>query len=107
MGQAIPRYWLSDGNKVGIRNAPSNFGVLSFTIESKSAEGLIKAVLDPPRRYPPESIFSIFLRLRHPDSTRLQSVTVNGRPYEHFDADKEWIILPGKLNERQEIVARY
>ena len=104
LGQAVPRYWLSHGNKVGIRNAPSNFGVLSFTMESKSAEGLIKAVLDPPRRNPPESIF---LRLRHPDGGRIKSATVNNQPYDRFDADKEWIILSGKLNERQEIIARY
>ena len=104
LGQAIPRYWLSHGNKVSIRNAPSNFGNLSFTMESKSAEGLIKAVLDPPRRNPPESIF---LRLRHPDGGKIKSVTINSQPYNRFDADKEWIILPGKLNERQEIIARY
>lgn len=104
LGQAIPRYWLSHGKKVGIRNAPSNFGALSFTMESKSAEGLIKVLLDPPRRNPPGSIF---LRLRHPDSSRIKSITVNGQPYEHFDADREWIILPGKLDERQEIIARY
>lgn len=104
LGQAIPRYWLSHGNKIGIRNAPSNFGVLSFTIESKAAEGTIKALLDPPGRNPPESIF---LRLRHPDGSKIKSVTINGRPYENFDADKEWIILPGKLSERQEVVATY
>jgi len=104
LGQAIPRYWLSHGNKIGIKNAPSNFGVLSFTMESRSAEGLIQILLDPPRRNPPESIF---LRLRHPHSSRIKSVIVNGQPYDHFDTDREWIVLPGNLNEPQKIIARY
>jgi len=104
LGQAIPRYWLSHGQRVAIRNAPSNFGVLSFTLESQSDEGQIKALVEAPQRNAPERIF---LRLRHPDGARIKSVTVNGQPYERFDADKEWIILPGKLDERQEVVARY
>ncbi|MBN1844646.1 MAG: hypothetical protein JW810_03115 [Sedimentisphaerales bacterium] len=104
LGQALPRYWLAQGNRIGITHAPSRFGVLSFSVESRSAEGLIKAFLDPPRRNPPERIV---LRLRHPAGSRIKGVTVNGRPYEQFDADREWIILPGALNERQEIIARY
>jgi hypothetical protein len=104
LGQAIPRYWLSQGNRIGIRNAPSSFGALSFTMESKSADGLIHVVLDPPRRNPPEGIF---LRLRHPDGNWIKSVTVNGQPYGRFDAEKEWIILPGKLDGQQEIIVRY
>jgi len=32
---------------------------------------------------------------------------VNGRPYEKIDPAKEWIILPGSLEGRQEILARY
>ncbi len=104
LGQAIPRYWLSHGKRVAIRNAPSSFGVLSFALESQSDEGQIKAIVEASGRNAPERIF---LRLRHPDGARIKSVTVNGQPYERFDADKEWIILPGKLDERQEIVARY
>ena len=104
LGQAIPRYWLSHGNKIGIRNAPSNFGVLSFTMESRSAEGRIQVLLDPPRRNPPESIF---LRLRHPDGRTINNVNVNGQPYDHFDADREWIVLEGNLDRQQKIVARY
>ncbi|MDY0357288.1 MAG: hypothetical protein RBR19_15505 [Sedimentisphaerales bacterium] len=104
LGQAIPRYWLSHGNKISITNAPSKFGVLSVRMESASAEGRIKAIVDPPRRNPPERIF---LRLRHPQGNRIKEVTVNGQPYRYFDADREWIVLPGNLNDRQEVIAIY
>lgn len=104
IGQAIPRYWLSHGNRIGIRNAPSNFGALSVGMESQSAEGRIRAIVDPPRRNPPQSIF---LRLRHPDGARIRSVTVNGRPHDRFDIDKEWIVLSGQADGRLEVVAQY
>jgi hypothetical protein len=32
---------------------------------------------------------------------------VNDQDYAKFDADKEWVILPGNLTGEQEIIARY
>jgi len=42
-----------------------------------------------------------------PNISKIKGVTVNGQPYESFDADKEWIILQGKLDGQQEIIARF
>jgi hypothetical protein len=104
LGQAIPRYWLSPGNKVGIERAPSHFGTLSFTIESDSAGDKIRAVVDPPARNSPNNIF---VRIRHPQERRIKSVTINGLAHERFDAAKEWVILPGTIRGRQQIDVSY
>jgi len=104
LGQAIPRYWLSKGNKVGIERAPSRFGVLSLTLESDAGADKIRAILDPPTRNGPNNIF---VRLRHPKERPIKSVTVNGQPYERFDARKEWVILPGAIEGRRQIEASY
>ena len=104
LGQAIPRYWLSKGNKVGIERAPSRFGVLSFALESDTGGDKIRAVVDPPTRNSPNNIF---VRIRHPKEQPIRSVTVNGQPYERFDVRKEWIILPGTVKDRQQIEASY
>jgi hypothetical protein len=77
---------------------------LSLQYDSQAAQGTIKVVLDPPARTQPRTIY---LRLRHPQAKPLQSVLVNGQAYDKFDREKEWIILPGTLQGRQEIVARY
>ncbi len=37
----------------------------------------------------------------------MQSVTLNGKVWDRFDPQKEWVILPGKLEGTHEIVARY
>ncbi|UCG58760.1 MAG: hypothetical protein JSU70_04445 [Phycisphaerales bacterium] len=104
LGQAIPRYWLSHGNIVGIKRAPSHFGVLSFEFKSYAAENRIEVVLDPPSRNRPENIF---VRIRHPRQRPIKSVTVNGMAYKRFDVDKEWIVLTGSVNGRQQIVVSY
>jgi hypothetical protein len=38
---------------------------------------------------------------------RMQTVILNGSPYDPFDAGKECIVLPGTLQGRQEFVVRY
>ena len=104
LGQAIPRYWLVKGSKVGIERAPSHFGVLSFELEANASEDKIRAVVDPPAR---NNAKNIFVRIRHPKERPIQSVTVNGQPYERFDAKKEWVILPGNVKGRQQIEVSY
>jgi len=104
LAQAIPRYWLADGRSVGIERAASYFGPLSLRITSKAADGEIRAALVPPERNSPKNIY---LRLRHPGAKAIQSVTLNGKPYDRFDAAREWIVLPGTVQGAQEVIARY
>lgn len=104
LGQAIPRYWLSPGRRVGIDRAASHFGPLSLWILSRADQGEIRATLTPPERNRPTTIY---LRFRHPEGKPIRTVTVNGKDYDKFDVRKEWIILPGSLRGPQEIVARY
>jgi hypothetical protein len=104
LGQAVPRYWLAHGNTVGIERAASHFGPLSFRIESQAGHGRIAALLTPPERKEPKTVY---LRLRHPQAKPIRGVTLNGADYDRFDAKKEWIVLPGALRGPQEVVARY
>jgi len=104
LGQAIPRYWLSDGKEIGIERAATYFGQLSFHIITESDKDQITAVLNPPKRNSPKNIY---VRLRHPNSRPIVAVTVNGKQYLNFDAGKEWIILSGTVEGIQKIVAQY
>jgi hypothetical protein len=104
LGQAIPREWLRDGRAVGIDRAASHFGPLSFRIKPNADASEIKVTLAPPSQTPPKNIY---VRIRHPESKPIKSVTVNGKPYDQFDAKKEWIVLPGTAHGVQEIVAKY
>jgi hypothetical protein len=105
LGQAIPRYWLADGKVTSIERASTHYGPVSLRIESHVGRGEIHATLD--RSAFPAQPRTIYLRLRHPDQKRIKEVLVNGKPHDRFDADKEWIVLPGDTQGHVEVLARY
>ncbi|MHB0997677.1 MAG: NPCBM/NEW2 domain-containing protein [Armatimonadota bacterium] len=74
--------WLKDGMSVGIDNAPTYFGRVSYKITSHIDKGYIEASITPPSREKPETLV---LRLRHPDGKKIKLVTVNGTESKSFD----------------------
>jgi hypothetical protein len=104
LGQAVPRYWLTHGKTIGIERAATCFGPMAFTVTSSVKDGRIEVALKPPQRKAPNTIY---LRLRHPEEKRIQRVTLNGEAHDRFDAEKEWIILPGNLRGHQNLVVYY
>ncbi|MCX5639119.1 MAG: hypothetical protein NTX52_15705, partial [Planctomycetota bacterium] len=104
LGAAVPRYWLADGNKIGIENAATYFGPMSVNFESSVTKGRIEMTIDPPRRNPPKKIF---VRFRHPDGKKMTRCELNGKPYKNFDAEKEWVVLDECPKKATRIVAYY
>lgn len=99
----LPSYWMEDGKRVSVRNAPTRFGRTSYWLRSKVKEGIIEATILPPRDEAPKVIF---LRVRHPEGKHLKAVFVNGKPYSEFDPRREVISLPPN-SEKLEIVCKY
>ncbi len=104
LGQATPRKWLEDGNKIEIERAPTYFGSLSLVIESQANSGKITATIRTPDRHRPGVLL---VRLRHPQSKLIQSVTVNGQAWTDFDRQKEWIKVQNPTQADYRIVAGY
>ncbi|MEW6236441.1 MAG: hypothetical protein AB1656_13725 [Candidatus Omnitrophota bacterium] len=103
LGAAIPRYWLEKGQKIGIQNANTYFGPMSMEMQAEASGEEIRMTVDPPARNAPSVIHA---RFRHPENKRITHCTVNGRRYENFDADKEWVTLE-KCRSKTEIVVYY
>ena len=79
---------------ISVRNAPTRFGKVSYTIRSATPSGRIDAEIQPPS--PSMELRSIVLRLRHPDGKPIRGVTVQGQPHHAFDAKAQTITLkPG------------
>ncbi|MGD0732495.1 MAG: hypothetical protein ABR956_14640, partial [Terracidiphilus sp.] len=98
---ASARSWLRQGESVGIRQAPTHFGEVSYRIESDVEHGTIRAEIDPPLRAQPKQIV---LHLRHPQRKPMQQVTVNGKPTQDFDPGRELVRLaPGTETLRVEV----
>jgi hypothetical protein len=91
IGQAIPRPWLEAGKKIDIRNAPTAFGPVSFTIESHIDRRQIAVNLTAPAREAPKNII---LRLRHPHGEAIRSVKVDGKLIDSFKDDMITLASP-------------
>jgi hypothetical protein len=104
LGRGIPRYWLRDGETIGISNASTYFGKLSYEIRSQAKAGRISMTLEPPVRNPPRQII---VRFRHPEEKPIRSVTVNGATWSDFDPAQGDIRLPGAMPGKVEVVVSY
>jgi hypothetical protein len=102
--QATPRKWLEDGKRIEVEHAPTYYGELSMSVESKAASGQLTAQIDMPKRRSPNRLV---VRFRHPQGKPMQSVTVNGQEWDSFDTQKEWVLIPKPGQQRYSIIARY
>ncbi len=91
IGQAIPRKWLMKGKKVEVKHAPTYFGPVSFTMGVQNSNDKIVTVVELSNRNQPKNLM---IRVRHPESKTIQSVTVNGKLWNNFDFEKEYVIIP-------------
>jgi len=90
LGLGTARSWLQQGKTVGVREAPTHFGAVSYRIASDLRHQTIRAEIRAVWHQAPREIM---LHLRHPQRGRMRTVTVNGRTSE-FDAGKEFVRLP-------------
>jgi len=94
--QATPRRWLEDGKKVEVSRLQTEFGPISFSVDSDIGSGGIQAKITMPQRRVPRNVR---IRFRVPESRKIKSVTVNSVKWLDYDAAGEWIVLPGSLKE--------
>lgn len=81
IGRAIPQHWLESGKRIEVRDAPTTFGPVSFTIESDLEHDRVTAYIEPPTRRPPGAIR---LCLRVPEGRPIRQATIDGKPAEHI-----------------------
>jgi len=90
LARATPRAWLEQGKTISVKNAPTHFGTVDYEIVSDVNHGKISATVKMPSRRPAREVW---LRLRHPASVPIASVTVNGKPWKDVDVTKEVVRL--------------
>jgi hypothetical protein len=101
LAYATPRAWLAPGRHVAVRDAPTSFGPLSYSIDAGPASAHV--VVGVPSRARPRVLR---LRLRLPGGRRLAAVTLGGTPFPRFNASTGTIDLSGRMGTL-DLVARY
>jgi len=103
LGKAIPRTWLQDGKTTSVTNAPTRWGRVGFSIVSHLKENSIAATLNLPPSFPAATR----IRLRTPNHSKIQSVTLNGHPWTQFDAADESILIPAGTTSPLNLMVHY
>jgi len=98
---ATPRAWLESGKQIVVREAPTSFGLVSFSIASGA--DVIRVSIDIPRRSKPRSVG---LRLRLPRGQRIARILLRGRPYRRFHPETETIDLSRQAGRVDLVVSR-
>ncbi len=91
LASGTARSWLEQGKSVGVTQAPTHFGEVTYRITSDAGKGILRAEVTPPTRKAPGAIL---LHLRHPNKATIKSVKVNGKPWNGFDPKQETVKLP-------------
>ncbi len=102
--QATPRRWLEDGQQIAVKNAPTYYGKISFTVTSHIAQGQMEVHIDRVNDLHPQILL---VRLRHPQSKPIRSVLVNDQDWRDFDVQKEWIAIQNPTQNHYVILANY
>jgi hypothetical protein len=104
LAKGTPRSWLEDGKRVSVTRAPTRWGPVGFTLQSRLGADVIEATVDLPGTPSPATIK---LRLRAPEGHRLRSVMLQGGFSLAFDAREETVTLPPGATGRIALTVHY
>jgi hypothetical protein len=90
LAYATPRTWLSPGKTIAVRDAPTSFGPLSYSLEA--APGSVRATVEVPARAAPKTLR---LRLRLPARARITHLALDGRSFNRLNHTTGTIDLSG------------
>ncbi|HKW35795.1 MAG TPA: hypothetical protein VJN92_22510 [Candidatus Acidoferrum sp.] len=104
LGKGIPRSWLVSGKPVGIENAPTRWGRVTFEMRADASRRHIagKILLAAPGK-PAQ----IQLKLRLPLRTALSRVTVNGHEAKVAGKRNDTVLISASQQKQFDISAQY
>ena len=103
LAKGVPREWVVSGKQIGIEQAPTRWGRISFSLAAKpSGQSIIGQVELSGAKVPRE----VHFKLRLPAQSPLRSVTVNGQPATLAGIHKDTVIIATRHERKFEVVGR-
>lgn len=102
-GRAIPRVWLKNGETISLVRVRTHYGEVEACWTSHLADGklIFEGNLQGPQDAP-----KTLVRFRHPDQAPIQTVTINGKDWKRFDAERGDVDITG-IKGHVKVVASY
>jgi hypothetical protein len=91
LAEGAPRQWLAPGQAIDVRSIATYFGPVSYQIHAQT--NALKATVELPTQ---SACKDAWLYLRVPGNKHIRSVTIDNKPWNDFDANRERIRLPSR-----------
>lgn len=103
LAKVTPRRWLERGKRISVTDATTKWGRIDFSIHSIDRNRTSAHI-----RFPVGGVDAqTRLRLRLPGSSRIRTVTLNGKRWTQFDAVGEYIAIPARTAGEIDIDVRH
>lgn len=103
LAKGVPRQWVASGKRIGIEQAPTRWGRISFDLatrpESQSVVGHVELAGG-------SSPKEVHFKLRLPAQASLQNVTVNGKPASLSGIHNDTVVIATSGQKQFEIVGQ-
>jgi len=103
LAKAVPRQWVASGKRISIEQAPTRWGRVSFTLQTKLETGAVVGQVEFAGPNPPAEVY---FKLRLPPERKLRSATVNGRPAKLGGPHLDSVIIATGGEKKFEVVAQ-
>src|SRR5579864_2667827 len=103
LAKGVPREWVASGNEIGIENAPTRWGSISFNLAAKPAA---KSVIGRVELIGATSPKELHFKLRLPTGMVLERVTVNGEPTSLGEIQGDTVRIQTKDKKQFEVVGQ-
>jgi hypothetical protein len=91
LAPGTPKYWLEPGKIIKLYNAATIFGNVSYELKSGTNPNTVEGSINLPDAIPPHKV-KLFVRA--PFEKPVKSVLVNGKAWNDWDRNNEYIVLP-------------
>jgi hypothetical protein len=104
LAKGVPRAWVASGKPIGIEQAPTRWGRVTFQLQNRPELKSVAATVELARAGAPKELL---VKLRMPLASAVKSATVNGRPATIGGVHKDTVIIQTGTAKRFEVVGSY
>jgi hypothetical protein len=103
LAKGVPRDWVGSGKPIGIEQAPTRWGRVSFKLSTNRAAGLVTGEVELSGATAPKEVH---FKLRLPAQMALRSVAVNGQPRTLEGIHKDTVLIPTGTQKKFEVIGQ-
>jgi hypothetical protein len=104
LAKGVPREWIASGKEIGMEQAPTRWGRVSFRLAAKSESRAVVGHVEFTGASTPKQLH---FKIRLPAGSTLQSVSVNGTPATVGGIHRDTVIIATGTQKMFEVVGQF